>query len=86
MEFNKETGIAFARLIVTFAVCVAAVFGWTLDYELWLNIVISAIAIICMVRGLWWKNNNLTKAAQEMQKELDEMKLGAVDSTVGGTD
>ena len=86
MEFNKDTAIAFSRLIVTFAASVAAVFGWALDVDLWLNIVISGFAIICMIYGLWWKNNNLTKAAQEMQKELEEMKLGVLDETVGGTD
>ena len=88
VQFNAETWSAFARLAVTLIVSVATVFGWTLDANLILNILLSAGAICLMVRALWWKNNNVTEAAQEAQLLLDEIKQRdkKPDATVGGTD
>ena len=73
MEFNSQSAVAYARLIITIAASVAATFGWTLDAELWLSIVLSvfALALFCWS---WWKNNNVTKAAQDAQIVLNELK------------
>ena len=88
VQFNAETWSAFARLIVTLIVSVATVFGWSLDANLILNILLSAGAVILIIRMLWWKNNNVTEAAQEAQKLLDEIKKNdkEIDATVGGTE
>lgn len=75
-EFNGETGIALARLIASLAVSVFTVIGWTVDFNLVFNIIISILAVACIVYGLWYKNANLTKAAQTSQKLLDALKSG----------
>lgn len=77
MRFNAETATAFARLVVVLAVSVAAAFGWALDADLAFNIVASALGVIGMMWGLWWKNNNVTEPAQEAQLLLDELKANA---------
>ncbi len=73
MEFNKETGVAIARLIVTIAVAIATTFGWSLDGDLLFNILLSAIAL-ALFAWTWWKNNNVTAAAQQAQGVLDAIK------------
>lgn len=83
MTFNSQSAVAFARLIVTLAVSVGATFGWTLDAELWLNIILSTVAVILFAWS-WWKNNNVTEAAQEAQQVLDEIKHK--DVKIGGTE
>ena len=71
--FNDGTVAAFARLVVTLIVSIATVCGYALDQTLWFNIVFSALSIIC-ITWTWWKNNNVTTAAQEAQKYLNELK------------
>lgn len=73
MEFNSQTAVAFIRLIVALAASVCATFGWVLDIELWANIGISVIAVILFIYS-WWKNNNITEAAQAAQDVLNEIK------------
>lgn len=72
----KESIVAVMRLVVSLAVSVAAALGWSLDGELLLNILITAVALYMMIRELWWKNNNVTAAAQEGQKITDAIKAG----------
>ena len=89
-EFNAETGIALARLVASLAVSVFTVIGWTIDFNLVFNIILSVFAVACIVYGLWYKNANLTKAAQVSQKLLNSLKAKDTDDTVGnckeGTD
>lgn len=73
MEFNSSTAKAFIRLLISLAAGIATTFGWTFDAELWLNILLSFIAVVLFVYS-WWKNNNVTAAAQEAQNILDEIK------------
>lgn len=35
---------------------------------------LSALASAVVVVWVWWKNNNVTKEAQQAQKELDKLK------------
>lgn len=74
VELNSETFIAIAKLIATLLVSVFAVCGWTVDCDLVFNIILSAFAVFCIAYGLWYKNANLTKAAQTSQKLLDALK------------
>lgn len=86
MVFNSQTAVAFARLFVTLLISVASGFGWALDADILLNIVLSAASVALFI-GIWWKNNNVTEAAQEAQKVLDELKNGeTVEIKVGGSD
>lgn len=73
---KKESLEAFARLVVTLIVSVATVLGWTLDADLWFNIVFSALSIYLIAKKLWWKNQNVTAAAQEGQKVTNAIKAG----------
>lgn len=75
INFNAQTALAIVRLFVPLVVAVAAVFGWTFDAELLLNIMLSAGALLAFIWS-WWKNNNITDAAQEAQKLLNEIKAG----------
>ena len=79
IELNKESIVALARLVVALAASIATVFGWSLDADLWFNIVVTAIALFCLIRELWWKNNNVTAAAQEAQKITDAIKAGELE-------
>lgn len=73
MQFNSQTAIAFVRLVVPLASFVAAAFGWALDPDLLTNALLSvlAVALLCWT---WWKNNNVTEAAQAAQQVLDAIK------------
>ncbi len=73
--YDDGTLAAFARLVVTLVVSVAAVVGYALDSGLVFNIVFSALAIACIL-WTWWKNNNVTKAAQLAQRYLNDLKSG----------
>lgn len=73
--YEDGTLAAFARLVVTLVVSVAAVAGYALDSGLVFNIVFSALAIACIL-WTWWKNNNVTKAAQQAQQYLNDLKSG----------
>ncbi len=74
MELNSQSIVSIVRLAVSLVVTIAAVAGWSLDQELLFNIAISAVALFCLVYLLWWKNQPITKAAQEMQAILDAKK------------
>lgn len=80
VEFNSQSGLAFARLLATLLVSVFATFGWTFDADLVFNLLLSAIAVALFVYS-WWKNNNITEAAQEAQKVLDQIKVAEKDQT-----
>lgn len=75
MEFNRETGVAFVRLIIGLAGGVFATLGWAFDADFWFNIGLSILAVVIFVYTWWWKNNNLTKASQEAQLVLDQIKI-----------
>lgn len=70
---NSERLMAFVRLIVPLIVGAAAMFDWAVDADLMMNIAMSVLALVSFV-WTWWKNNNVTEAAQEAQKLLDEIK------------
>lgn len=72
-NLNSQTIVAFARLAVTLVLSVAAAFGWALDWGLVYNVIVSALGL-AMLTWAWWKNNNVTEAAQESQLLLDEIK------------
>ena len=83
-ESRNERAMGLVRLIVavvTIINIVAAQFGWEplgVDAELLYN-TISAIAAIVASVWAWWKNNNMTRAAQIGQRVVDEVKSGGAD-------
>lgn len=73
MEFNSQSAVAIARLTITIAAAIGATFGWSFDADLWFNVILSVIAVALLCYS-WWKNNNITEAAQESQKVLMALK------------
>ena len=72
-DFSRERIVAIVRLLVMLASAVAGGFGLTLDPDSLGTIAACAVALVAGVYG-WWKNNNLTEAAQDAQAYLDALK------------
>lgn len=70
---NAEQIRAIVTLIVTAAVNVANVLGYALDFEVWYNVLFSVLSVASIV-WTWWKNQNMTEAAQQAQLVLDHLK------------
>ena len=73
MEFNKESVIAFVRLFCALISSGAAMFGFAMDADIMFTAAMSLIALVVLIWN-WWKNNNVTKAAQEAQEYLKVIK------------
>lgn len=78
-ESQDAKAIAITRglvAIITIVNLVAQSFGWAplgLDYET-IYAVVSGVAAIIATIWAWWKNNNVTKAAQKAQLVLAQTK------------
>lgn len=72
-DFNRERIVAIARLLIMLACAVAGGFGLTLDPDSLGTIAACAVALVAGVYS-WWRNNNVTKAAQDAQAYLDAIK------------
>lgn len=73
MGFSKQRIVAIVRLLVMLASAVAGGFGLALDPDALGTVVACGVAFVAGVWS-WWKNNNLTKAAQAAQEVLDGIK------------
>lgn len=82
-RIDSETVVAVVRLAVALVVSVFAMLGVDIDGAPIENAALAA-ASVGVLAWVWWKNNNVTKAAQEAQEVLDEIKRG--NAKVGGTD
>lgn len=72
-DFSRERIVAIVRLLVMLASAVAGGFGLTLDPDSLGTIAACAVALVSGVYS-WWRNNNVTKAAQDAQAYLDAIK------------
>ena len=72
-DFTRERIVAIIRLVIMLVSAVAGGFGLTLDPDSLGTIAACAVALVAGVYG-WWKNNNLTEAAQDAQAYLDSIK------------
>lgn len=72
---NTERLVAIVRLIVPLVVAVANMAGYALDAGLVANIAMTVATIAAFI-WTWWKNNNVTEAAQIAQEYLDALKAG----------
>ena len=70
---NAESIKAIVALLVTAVVNIANVCGFALDYGMVYNVVLSVASVACVVY-CWWKNQNITAAAQQAQEYLNELK------------
>lgn len=82
--WNRDRVVAIVRLACVLASTVAAGFGVALDADAMVTLAMVAVALAAGVWA-WWKNNNLTSAAQEAQGYLDELK-GKSEPKIGGTE
>ena len=73
MSFDRDRIVAIVRLLVMLASAVAGGFGLTVDADSLGTIVACAVATAAGVYS-WWKNNNITEAAQDAQAYLDAIK------------
>lgn len=71
--WNKDRIVAIVRLAVMLAAAIAGGFGLTIDPDSLATIAACAVALVASVWS-WWKNNDVTKAAQEAQAYLDGIK------------
>lgn len=78
MEMNAERIMALVRLVVPLCVYAATFAGIALDADF----VYCVLLVLCGIAATiwtWWKNNNVTTAAQEAQRYLDAIKAGYID-------
>lgn len=87
-EARNERAMAVVRLVVALATVVNIVaqpFGWEplgIDAEA-LYAVLSGAGAIAASLWAWWKNNNVTRAAQAGQRVTDAIKEdGAIGATL----
>ena len=67
--------LAIARLLVAFIVDVAAIYGYTLPVGEEMLYPICALVVMLITHvWVWWRNNNVTEAAQKSQVILDMLK------------
>lgn len=74
-ESKKQTIMAFIRLACMLIATGCTMFGIALDADALFVGVMLVISVVVYI-WVWWKNNNVSKAATEAQKVLDEMKKG----------
>lgn len=77
-DFNRERIVAIVRLLVMLVSAVAGGFGLTVDPDALATIVACGVALVSGVYS-WWRNNNITVAAQDAQRYLDEIKAPTSD-------
>lgn len=73
LKFSEGRVAAIARLLVMLASAVAGGFGLTIDPDGLGTIVACVVAAVAGIYS-WWKNANVTTAAQTAQKLLDDIK------------
>lgn len=74
-ENKKDTIMAFIRLACMLVSTGCTMFGIAVDADAIFVGVMLVVSVIVYI-WVWWKNNNVSKAATEAQKVLDEMKQG----------
>lgn len=79
LQFNRDRVVAIVRLLVMLASAVAGGFGLTLDPDALGTIAACVLAVAAGIYS-WWKNNNLTEAAQEAQEYLDAIRRDSSDT------
>ena len=65
--------IAVIRLVAMLVSTGATAVGFAVDADIVAMVLLCAASIICIAWG-WWKNSNMTEAAQMAQQFLNEIK------------
>ena len=70
---NTERIKALVTAIVVFASTVANIYGFTVDVDAWVNVILCIINFVAIASGYWF-NQNWTSEAQQAQAWLDHLK------------
>lgn len=70
---NAESLKAIVTLVVVVALNIANAVGYAFDFGTVYNVLFGVLAL-ASVAYAWWKNQNVTEAAQKAQEYLDELK------------
>ncbi len=73
--WNEQRIVAITRLLGTLVAAIAGGFGLAVDPESVATVALCAAAIVGLV-ACWWKDNNVTKAAQKMHDLFAEFRNG----------
>lgn len=74
-EDKKQTIMAFIRLACMLIATGCTMFGIAVDADA-IFVGVMLVVSVAVYIWVWWKNNNVSTAATEAQKVLDEMKKG----------
>ena len=74
-ESKKQTLMAFIRLACSLVTTGLALYGVSVDADALFVLAMIVVALVAYIWS-WWKNNNVSTAATEAQKVLDELKKG----------
>ena len=74
-ESKKQTLMAFIRLACSLITTGLALYGVSVDAD---SLFVLAMIVVALAAYIWswWKNNNVSTAATEAQKVLEELKHG----------
>ena len=74
-ENKRQTVMAFVRLACMLVATGCTMFGIAVDAN---DIFVGVMLVISVAAYIWawWKNNNVSKAATEAQRVLEELKKG----------
>ena len=74
-ESKKQTLMAFIRLACSLVATGLALYGVSVDADALFVVAMIVFALVAYIWS-WWKNNNVSTAATEAQKVLEELKHG----------
>ena len=74
-ESKKQTLMAFIRLACSLITTGLALYGVSVDADALFVLAMIVVALAAYIWS-WWKNNNVSAAATEAQKVLEELKHG----------
>lgn len=74
-ESKKQTLMAFIRLACSLVATGLALYGVSVDADALFVLAMIVVALVAYIWS-WWKNNNVSTAATEAQKVLEELKHG----------
>lgn len=74
-ENKKQTIMAFIRLACMLIATGCTMFGIAVDADALFVGAMLVVSVIVYI-WVWWKNNNVSKAATEAQRVLEELKKG----------
>ena len=73
LDVKHERIKAVVTIVVTAIVNVLNVYGYAVDLDSWINVILSVLSA-ATIAWSWWKNQNITVEAVSAQEVLDDLK------------